>query len=121
IIERLTAGALGTEPRIIGNFSYKNLDAAGARWACVGDAACFLDPVFSSGVSLAMLSGEALADLLAPALREGSEARPDLFEAHVQRMEVGYRSFAGLINRFYDHAIVRNLFFAGGDSETYRP
>ena len=28
---------------------------------------------------------------------------------------------AGLINRFYDHAIVRNLFSAGSDSEQYRP
>jgi flavin-dependent dehydrogenase len=121
IIQRLTAGARGTEPRIIRNFSYKNLNSSGPRWACVGDAACFLDPVFSSGVSLAMLSGEALADRLGPALDAGTEADPELMASHAQRMEMGYRSFAGLINRFYDHAIVRNLFFAGSDSEEYRP
>jgi flavin-dependent dehydrogenase len=121
VIQRLIAGARGTEPRIIRNFSYKNLNASGSRWACVGDAACFLDPVFSSGVSLAMLSGEALADRLGPALDAGSEATPDLMAAHEKRMETGYRSFAGLIGRFYDHAIVRNLFFAGSDSEAYRP
>jgi len=121
IIQRLTAGARGTEPRIIRNFSYKNLNSSGPRWACVGDAACFLDPVFSSGVSLAMLSGEALADRLSPALRAGTEADPELMASHARRMEMGYRSFAGLINRFYDHAIVRNLFFAGSDSEQYRP
>ena len=121
IIQRLTAGARGTEPRFIRNFSYKNLNSSGPRWACVGDAACFLDPVFSSGVSLAMLSGEALADRLGPALDAGTEADPELMASHAQRMEMGYRSFAGLINRFYDHAIVRNLFFAGSDSEQYRP
>ena len=121
LIQRLTAGAHGTEPRIIRNFSYKNVEAGGPRWACVGDAACFLDPVFSSGVSLAMLSAESLADLLSPALRDGTESRSDLMTAHARRMELGYRSFAGLIGRFYDHAIVRNLFFAGSDSEVYRP
>jgi flavin-dependent dehydrogenase len=121
IIQRLTAGASGTAPKIIRNFSYKNLDAAGARWACIGDAACFLDPVFSSGVSLAMLSAESLADLLSPALRDGTEARPELLAAHAARMEIGYRSFAGLIGRFYDHAIVRNLFFAGSESEAFKP
>ena len=121
VIQRLTAGARGTEPRIIRNFSYKNVNASGPRWACVGDAACFLDPVFSSGVSLAMLSGEALADRLGPTLDAGTEAAPDLMMAHEKRMETGYRSFAGLIGRFYDHALVRNLFFAGSNSEAYRP
>jgi flavin-dependent dehydrogenase len=121
IIKRLTAGARPTEPRIIRNFSYQNMRAYGPRWACAGDAACFLDPVFSSGVSLAMLSAESVADKLSPALREGSEGRADLMAAHADRMEVGYRSFAALICRFYDHAIVRNMFFAETTGEPYRP
>jgi flavin-dependent dehydrogenase len=121
LIASLTAGATRTEPRIIRNFSYQNLRAFGPRWACAGDAACFLDPVFSSGVSLAMLSAESLADVLSPALREAGEARPDLMAAHGERMQVGYRTFAGLISRFYDHAMVRNLFFADTKDQPYRP
>ena len=121
LIARLTAGATATEPRIVRNFSYQNVSPYGRRWACVGDAACFLDPVFSSGVSLAMLSAESLADLLSIALREDDEARPDLLAAHSERMQLGYRSFAGLIGRFYDHALVRNLFFADNEGEPYRP
>jgi len=121
LIARLTAGATPTEPRIIRNFSYQNVRPYGRRWACVGDAACFLDPVFSSGVSLAMLSAQSLADHLSMALREQDEARPDLLTAHSERMQLGYRSFAGLIGRFYDHALVRNLFFADNAGEPYRP
>jgi flavin-dependent dehydrogenase len=121
LIQRLTAGAAGTAPRIIRNFSYQNTRPYGARWACVGDAACFLDPVFSSGVSLAMLSAESMADILSGALCRAGEDQPELMAAHADRMEVGYRSFAGLICRFYDHAIVRNLFFGDSTDQPYRP
>lgn len=111
LIQRFVAGAVGTPARIIRNFSFRNLRSHGARWACVGDAACFLDPVFSSGVSLAMLGGEAMADRLSPALRDGREAAPDLMAAHAARMLIGYRSFAELIRRFYSAQLVQNLFF----------
>jgi flavin-dependent dehydrogenase len=121
LLTRLTAGTTATEPRVIRNFSYRNRTMCGPRWGCAGDAACFLDPVFSSGVSLAMLSAESLADTLSPALRAGRESAPDLLEGHSQRMNTGYRSFSGLIRRFYDHAIVKSLFFADTENEIYRP
>ena len=120
LIQRLIAGAVATEPRIIRNFSYRNRRAYGTRWACIGDAACFLDPVFSSGVSLAMLSAEFLTDRLGAALREGREADPQLMAAHSKHMEVGYRSFAALIHRFYNHEMVRRLFFVETRGEVMR-
>ncbi|HXI60869.1 MAG TPA: NAD(P)/FAD-dependent oxidoreductase [Polyangia bacterium] len=120
LIQRLIAGAEATEPRIIRNFSYRNRRAYGTRWACIGDAACFLDPVFSSGVSLAMLSAEFLTDRLGAALREGREADEQLMAAHSKHMEVGYRSFAALIHRFYNHEMVRRLFFVETRGEVMR-
>lgn len=54
IVARLTRGATRTEARMIRNFSFKNEKPHGVRWACIGDASCFLAPVFSSSVSLAM-------------------------------------------------------------------
>jgi flavin-dependent dehydrogenase len=121
LIQRLIAGTPPpTEPRIIRNFSYRNRRAYGARWAAAGDASCFLDPVFSSGVSLAMLSAESIADRVSAALREGREADPDLIAPHSARMEVGYRTFAGLIYRFYNAAMVANLFFADSTGEDLR-
>jgi flavin-dependent dehydrogenase len=120
IIQRLVAGASSTPARIIRNFSFRNEASYGARHACVGDAACFLDPVFSSGVSLAMLGGESLADRLSEALRDGREADPELMAEHAVRMSLGYRSFATLIHRFYHARLVENVFFPSPESSPLR-
>jgi 2-polyprenyl-6-methoxyphenol hydroxylase-like FAD-dependent oxidoreductase len=82
----------------------------GPRFAAIGDAACFLDPVFSSGVTLALRSAEALADVLGPALDAGTEAAPDLLAGHQAHMDRGYRTFAGLIDRFYNSGFARTVF-----------
>jgi len=120
LIQRLVAGATTHgEPRIIRNFSFRNGAAYGARHACIGDASCFLDPVFSSGVSLAMLGGESIADRVSAALREGREADPDLVAEHAARMTVGYRAFATLIHRFYHAKLCYNLFFPSPDNAMY--
>jgi flavin-dependent dehydrogenase len=47
-----------------GDYSYRNKNLAGDRWLLVGDAAGFIDPVFSSGVFLAIMSAEKAADTL---------------------------------------------------------
>lgn len=107
----LTRGSRRTEAHLAGDFSYANEAARGARHVCIGDAACFLDPVFSSGVAFAMIAAERMADLLAPALREGREADPDLMaplEAHMAR---AYDTFGALIHSFYRTRFVQHLFF----------
>jgi flavin-dependent dehydrogenase len=112
MLQRLTAGCERSEPRIIRNFSYRNVRTRGPRWACLGDAALFLDPVFSSGVSLAMLGGERFADVLVPALREGREADPELTKPVSEHMAVAYTAFGSLVGAFYQTNIVQNIFFA---------
>src|SRR5690606_9639251 len=71
MLQRLVRGAESTEPRLIRHFGYLSRQPSGARFACVGDAGAFLDPVFSSGVTLAMLGAEQVADRLVPALESG--------------------------------------------------
>jgi len=66
----------------------------------------------SSGVSLAMFAGERLADVLAPALRDGREADRALAEDLAKQMERAYMSFSALVGSFYHKGIVQNLFFA---------
>ncbi len=112
MIARLTRGATRTPARTIGNFSYRNRSARGSRWVSIGDAALFLDPVFSSGVSLAMLGAERMVDALVPALAAGTEADPELMAALSSSMERAYVSFASLVGSFYHTRIVQNLFFA---------
>lgn len=112
LIQRLCAGARRGPTRTIANWSYKNLRPHGPRWACIGDAAAFLDPVFSSGVSLAMLGAERAVDLLLPALGSGEEAAPELMVPWSTHMQPAYDAFEQLIRRFYHTRMVHHLFFA---------
>ena len=79
ILGRLLGGAVQDAPiRTEADFSYTNRQRYGLRYACCGDAAGFLDPVFSSGVFLAFTSAARVADRVHRALLEGTEADPDL-------------------------------------------
>lgn len=113
MLRRLLAGAHPVrEPTVFRNFSYRNERSSGPRWSCLGDAGVFLDPVFSSGVSLAMLGAERLADELVPALATGRQADPELVRPASDHMRRAYVTFASLIWSFYNTSIVENLFFA---------
>lgn len=112
-LTRVTRGAArARKPGLIASFSFHNRVQHGERFSCAGDSACFLDPVFSSGVSLGMVGAAHLVDTLVPALRDGSEARPDLCDAHARHVAVAYDVFATLINSFYHSSLLHGLFFA---------
>jgi flavin-dependent dehydrogenase len=111
LIQRLSKGASRTEPRLIRHFGYLNAEPYGARYACVGDSAAFLDPVFSSGISLAMQGAELVADTLAPALERGEEGREDLMNPVRARMREAYVVFGSLIKSFYSTNLVKHFFF----------
>ncbi len=52
-------------------YSYKASQVAGDGWVLIGDAFGFLDPLYSSGVLLALKSGQLAADAVAAALQTG--------------------------------------------------
>ncbi len=118
LIQRWTAGAKRSEPRPIRNFSYTNTRSYGSRFACVGDAACFLDPVFSSGVALGLVSAQEVTKKLIPALNEKREGDALLMARHFEDLQPGYQAFAGIIDRFYHTNFVRHFFF--GDAKENR-
>ncbi len=88
------------------DWSYKCRRIAGDGWLLVGDAAAFVDPVFSSGVLLAMTSGEAAADLLDATLTRGTvdRSRWRRYEKEVVRHVAGFRRMVGL---FYTPAFAQ--------------
>ena len=61
--ERLAQAQALVPIQTTGDFSYRNRRFVGPRLLRVGDAAGFMDPIFSAGVYLAMFSGK-LADSL---------------------------------------------------------
>lgn len=57
--------------RVAKEYSYRSRQVAGDGWVLVGDAFGFLDPLYSSGILLALKSGELAADAIAAALDAG--------------------------------------------------
>jgi flavin-dependent dehydrogenase len=54
--------------RVAKEYSYRSKEVAGDGWVLVGDAFGFLDPLYSSGILLALKSGELAADAITAAL-----------------------------------------------------
>ena len=59
-------------------YSYCSKQAAGDGWVLAGDAFGFLDPLYSSGVLLALTSGQLAADAVADGLAKGDTSRAQL-------------------------------------------
>lgn len=120
-MRRVLAGARAEGvARTLASFSFQNLRSYGPRWCCIGDAACFLDPVFSSGVHLGMVDASRSVEALLPALASDSEHEPELMAGHVKEMKRGYGVFATLINAIYQRRLLPDLFFAREQSPILR-
>ncbi|MCW5669124.1 MAG: tryptophan 7-halogenase [Hydrogenophaga sp.] len=91
-----------------GNFSYASTHATGERYLMVGDAFTFIDPMFSSGVFLAMQSGFDGAQLVATALDE-PQRLPAARAAYEKRVRVGPRDYSWFIYRVTNPTI-RDMF-----------
>jgi flavin-dependent dehydrogenase len=87
--------------RIQKEYSYRAKQAAGDGWCLVGDAFGFLDPLYSSGLLLAMTSGSMAADAITEAF-----TRQDFSEAQLRKWEKPYLQGMDRIRRlvceFYD-------------------
>ena len=96
-IER--AELIGDDVRVTGNYSYDSTQMGGPGWVMVGDAFAFLDPVFSSGVFLAMSGAEQAAKVVDTALRE-PRREAGLLRKLEKRQRAGMARFAFFIYRF---------------------
>jgi flavin-dependent dehydrogenase len=102
------AELIGKEVRVTGNYSYDAKCMGGRGWIMVGDAFAFLDPVFSSGVYLAMCGAEQAAEVVDGALRApGTEqAQQRRLE---RRMRMGMERLGFFIYRF-NAPVMREMF-----------
>ncbi|HET7676076.1 MAG TPA: NAD(P)/FAD-dependent oxidoreductase, partial [Gammaproteobacteria bacterium] len=87
------------EVRVSGNYSYTCDRIAGKGWIMVGDAFAFLDPVFSSGVYLAMSSARRAVAIVDAVLRDPSREAA-LQRDYERRTRRGLRNFSWFIYRF---------------------
>ena len=82
------------------DFSYRTKAGAGPGWVLCGDAYGFIDPVYSSGVFLALKGGEFVADAVDAALRSGDTSAASLGRWQ-QEYANGIDNFRRLVYAFY--------------------
>jgi flavin-dependent dehydrogenase len=96
--------------RVERDFSFGSRAYAGDRWLLAGDAGSFLDPVFSTGVAIALESGVEAAQAVEAALKSG-DLSARRFAAYQRRQRQRFLSFRRFVVGFYTPEF-RDLFFA---------
>jgi flavin-dependent dehydrogenase len=103
IRDHLAPGTRQEPMRVTGEFSYRATSAAGDGFCLVGDAFSFLDPVFSSGVFLALKSGELAADAIHAGLDSG-DITASTFDGYTREVRHALDNFRQLVMSFYDRS-----------------
>ncbi|WP_406415561.1 FAD-dependent oxidoreductase [Streptomyces sp. NBC_00873] len=92
------------------DWSYTNERFHGNGWVLVGDAAAFVDPLFSTGVALATLAASTLSKVVDQILRH-----PEIEEKALDRYSTAYQDFFHDIRRFvesfYDRSKTKGFYF----------
>ena len=103
LISRLTrTGALISEVKVEQDYSYTSVPFTGVGFFMAGDAACFLDPLLSTGVHLAMYSGMLAAASIASLLR-GEVTEDQAISYYEQSYRRAYLRFLVFVTAFYEN------------------
>lgn len=108
LTERLKMAKLVNEVEATGNFSYVSERNHGENYLLLGDAYAFIDPVFSSGVLLAMNSGLIGAEAIDTCLKNPAQA-PAALKRFDTLMKHGPKEFSWFIYRV-TNPIMRDFF-----------
>ena len=110
VANRMKDAELVSEVSATGNFSYKSDHMVGNGYILIGDAFAFVDPVFSSGVLLAMTSGKESANVVDMILREPKKA-PKVIKKFNKQTRYAIKTFSWFIYRITQPAM-RDMFMS---------
>jgi flavin-dependent dehydrogenase len=108
VSKRLEGAQRMGEVTATGNYSYRSSEMSGSNYLLIGDAYAFIDPVFSSGVHLALNSAFKAADVIEAALAQPHQA-DTLIKSFEREIDRGPGVFSWFIYRITSPAI-RDLF-----------
>jgi flavin-dependent dehydrogenase len=100
MVERLAGATRVRDYFTTKDYSYYSRQAAGPGWTLVGDAFGFIDPVYSSGVFLALKSGEFAADSIHAAIESDNFSTEQLSNWHAEH-RAAVLLFRKLVYAFY--------------------
>jgi FADH2-dependent halogenase len=98
--ERMKEARLVAPMQATSDFSYKNRRFVGQRLLRVGDAAGFMDPIFSAGVYLAMYSGKLAAETVHASLRDG-DAGTHRLAAYEKKVSAAMQFYWKMVENYY--------------------
>jgi flavin-dependent dehydrogenase len=98
--DRMAAAAPASAIQATSDFSYRNRRIASARLLRVGDAAGFMDPIFSAGVYLAMHSGKLAAQMVVQSLAAGDNGE-ERFRAYEKRVFNAMQFYWRMVEGYY--------------------
>ncbi len=98
VAERMKNAERITEIYARKDFSFRMKKMVGTNFALIGDAAGFIDPIFSTGVFMAMKSADIAASAIADKLRTGSM---DALKKYERDMSQGLDTYLKFIEQFY--------------------
>jgi flavin-dependent dehydrogenase len=117
--ERMADATFPTETHVLADFSYRCRPYAGPGYFLAGDAATFVDPIFSTGVCLGMMSGAEAGRAVHAILRENADPER-LRRRYIRFIEQSLAAFFKLVDLYYDHNF-REIFLTGqGPLEIHR-
>ena len=102
IAERLAKATLVSPIRIIRDYSYTSTRFWGPGYLLAGDAACFVDPVFSTGVHLACLAGF-LGGQAVDAVLAGRSEEAEALATYETAYRGAFERYLRFLYFFYDH------------------
>jgi 2-polyprenyl-6-methoxyphenol hydroxylase-like FAD-dependent oxidoreductase len=114
LAERLAQAELVSEPEATGNYSYSCDRCQGDNYVMLGDAFAFIDPVFSSGVMLAMNSAFAGVEVVEARLAADARAEAAARARFDFVMHEGPKQFSWFIYRV-TNPTMRDLFMSPSD------
>ncbi len=98
--ERLADAEEAFPMKVTKDFSYRSKQVAGPGWVLVGDAFGFLDPIYSSGIYLALKSGEWAADAVDQGLRT-DDISAETLGAFGPKLNEGLEALRKLVYAYY--------------------
>ena len=105
LMEQMRHAERVTPVRTAADFSYRSTRLYGDRWMLAGDAAGFIDPVFSSGVFLAVLAGEQAADALQVVLDRPAK-RKKLFARYARNINKAMDVYLRFVDAWYSKEFI---------------
>ncbi|MDZ7359704.1 MAG: NAD(P)/FAD-dependent oxidoreductase [candidate division KSB1 bacterium] len=103
LARRMRAAQPLREYRLDGNYSYMMDRFVGDGWMLVGDAAFFVDPIFASGMSVAMHSAKFAAQVIANALA-ANDVSAACLRGYEHKLRGGAEVWRDFVRLFYDVA-----------------